>query len=97
MKFSTEDFVSAIQSLIEMSEEAGDIDIMVDAINEDDNTVMVDMLTLGNFVSQFSTMEKIEAEEVVKCFVTLTTNEQDGILEAAKNGLGSEKPVSIGM
>lgn len=62
---------------------------MVDDINEDDNTIMVDMLTLGNFVSQFSILEQIEAERIVKCFVTLTAGEQDGILEVAKKGNSS--------
>ena len=58
-----------------MSKQEGDIDIMVDQINEDDNTIMVDMTTLGNFVSQFSSMEKVEAEQIVKCFVTLNQTE----------------------
>lgn len=65
LKFAKDDFVVAIKKIVEMSPTPGDIDVMVDEINEEDNTIMIDMLTLGNFVSQISTIEKIEAEKVV--------------------------------
>ena len=79
-----------------MSQQDGDIDIMVDQINEEENTIIVDMLTLGNFVSQFATVEQVEAKKVVQCFATLTTNEQDGVLEAVKQGSsGGPKPLQL--